>query len=89
MSNYIGYKLEDNIRRKENNLTDQLPELGSNQNVKCYSTKPGQLSRTSQVQKEHAKYQALNRRQPVRGMDDLDPAVVADLKARYAKIKIA
>ena len=35
MSNYFGYKPEDNQKRKENN-TDVIDSLGKNSNVKSY-----------------------------------------------------
>lgn len=82
MSNYIGYKQSDNERRKANNLTDQLP-LGPNQNVKCYSTKPGQDSAKTQAQKEASKYRRLNRKQPVKHITD--PVVIAEIEAQYKK----
>ncbi len=65
MSNYIGYKPEDNFRRKSNNTTDELG-WGQNNNVKQYSTKPGQLSAKQQADAETKRQRALNRKQPVK-----------------------
>lgn len=65
MSNYIGYKLEDNARRKMNNTGDST-ETGCNSNVKSYSSKPGQLSAYQQADELTRKQQCLNKKQPVK-----------------------
>jgi hypothetical protein len=65
MSNYKGYKQEDNLRRKANNTTDELG-WGPNNNAKSYSTKPGQMRMQDQAKMEADKYKKLNRQQPVR-----------------------
>lgn len=78
MSNYIGYKPEDNERRKANNMTDQLG-YGPNNNVKSYSSKPGQLSAKSQAEAEHKKYQRLNRKQPVVVLTDEEKEALAKI----------
>lgn len=70
MSNYIGYCLEDNIRRKENNVGDSL-DIGPNQNVKSYSSKPGQLSSKSQAQQMTDHYAKLNRKQPCKELSKM------------------
>jgi hypothetical protein len=66
MSNYIGYKLEDNLRRKATNTGEELESVGQNKNVKAYSTKPGQLSMKAQASLENAKLKCLNKKQPVK-----------------------
>ncbi len=64
MSKYEGYKVEDNIRRKQNNTADELG-WGPNNNVKSYSSKPGQLSAKSESQRLIDKQRRLNKKQPV------------------------
>lgn len=65
MSNYKGYKLEDNLKRKSNNI-DLIEQLSGNNNVKCYSTKPGQLSAKSQAVMQERYYKKLNKKQLVK-----------------------
>jgi hypothetical protein len=48
MSNYKNYKLEDNLKRKSNNVGDEIG-FGPNVNVKSYSSKPGRLSSKQQA----------------------------------------
>lgn len=72
MSNYIGYKPEDNFKRKENNTTDQLG-WGPNNNIKAYSTKPGQMSMKSQSNVICMKQARLNRKQPVKQLSKMSP----------------
>ena len=38
MSNYIGYRTEDNIKRKSNNLTENNYECSTNTNTKRWTT---------------------------------------------------
>ena len=70
MSNYFGYKIEDNARRKSNNTGDELG-WGQNNNVKSYSSKPGQKSMKSQARILADKQQRLNKKQPIISMKDL------------------
>lgn len=62
---YKQYKLEDNLKRKSNNV-DTLESLGKNNNVKCYSTKPGQLSSKEQADMINRNQRKLNKKQPVK-----------------------
>lgn len=78
MSNYKDYKLEDNVKRKANNTTDELG-WGPNNNTKAYSTKPGQLSAYDQARLEADKYKALNQKQPVKVWTK------EEIQARYGK----
>lgn len=66
MSGYKGYKIEDNARRKSNNTGDELEDIGQNKNVKCWSTKPGQLSTRDQVNDLAKKQKELNKKQEVK-----------------------
>ena len=66
MSNYEGYRLEDNVKRKSNNTGDVVETAGKNQNVKSWSSKPGQLSARQQANLEAKKYQELNKQQEVK-----------------------
>lgn len=70
MSNYKGYKLEDNLKRKANNTGDQLG-WGQNNNVKSYSSKPGQLSMKSQARHEANHLKVLNKKQPVKCLSSM------------------
>lgn len=70
MSNYgpKGYDLYneiDNISRKISRTGDSL-DLGVNSQVRSYSTKPGQLSSKSSANRESARYQRLNKKQPTK-----------------------
>lgn len=38
MSNYKGYKLEDNVKRKSNNMTESHYDAKVNYNAKRYTT---------------------------------------------------
>lgn len=78
------YNPPDNARRKERNLTDQVP-AGPNANVKAYSTRPGQLSIKQQADEVSRKQNALNRKQPVRTMKDMTPQELAALTAKTLK----
>lgn len=70
MSKYIGYDQNDNARRKANNMTDQIG-WASNNNVKSYSSKPGQLSAKSEASRQAAKYKRLNKKQPVKVLSQM------------------
>lgn len=65
MSNYKGYKAEDNAKRKSNNTSDELG-WGSNNNVKAYSSKPGQLSAKDEAAYKAKLMKKLNKSQPVK-----------------------
>jgi hypothetical protein len=62
------YSVEDNIKRKANNVGDVAGE-GPNKNVKTYSSKAGQLSAKQQANALAQKQKKLNRRQPVKRPD--------------------
>lgn len=49
MSNYDGYRTEDNARRKARNTGDELEGFATNKNVKAWSSKPGQMSCSQQA----------------------------------------
>ena len=61
---------EDNVRRKANNTSSELG-WGPNNNVKAYSSKPGQLSAKTQAQRDATKYKRLNKKQPVKTLSSL------------------
>lgn len=88
MSNYEGYKLEDNVDRKENNTGDVLNSIGPNKNVKSYSTKPGQLSAREQVEREDQRQRRLNKIQPVKILTDEEKAALPPPKFKDPAIKI-
>ena len=83
MSNYIGYKPEDNARRKANNTGEAIDTVGKNQNVKAISTKPGQMSMKEQAAFEQMKLNRLNKKQPVKSINDLSPDLILALKQKY------
>jgi hypothetical protein len=87
MSNYIGYKPEDNARRKANNTGDSIPTVGKNQNVKCLSTKPGQLSMKEQAAFQQMKLNRLNKKQPVRSMNQFSDDELKAMQAKYGCMK--
>lgn len=81
MSNYFGYKLEDNTRRKINNTGDSL-DIGKNSNVKSYSSKVGQLSMKSQADLEARRLKRLNAKMPVKILtEDEIKSLYGDLAA--------
>jgi hypothetical protein len=63
MSNYEGYLVEDNVRRKMNNTGDAVESVGPNKNVKSYSSKPGQMTASQQAQHIAKVCEKLNRSQ--------------------------
>lgn len=83
MSNYIGYKPEDNARRKANNTGEAIDTIGNNQNVKAISTKPGQMSMKEQAAFEQMKLNRLNKKQPVKTIKDLPSDLVLALAQKY------
>lgn len=83
MSNYIGYKTEDNLRRKANNTGEAIDTIGKNQNVKSFSTKPGQMSGKEQASFEQAKLNRLNKKQPVKTIKDLSSDLILALSLKY------
>jgi hypothetical protein len=83
MSNYIGYDQNDNARRKANNTGDAIDGIGKNQNVKAYSSKPGQLSMKDQASLEQTKLNRLNKSQPVRSLKDFSEQELVDLAIKY------
>lgn len=65
MSNYFGYRPEDNFRRKENNTGESYDSIGKNRNEKEYtSAKMG--SAKTQATREADRLKRLNRKQPVK-----------------------
>lgn len=71
MSNYGPKKLKlynenDNLRRKENNTTTELKDLGNNYKVKSYANKESLISNAKQVQREAERLKRLNKKQPVK-----------------------
>lgn len=83
MSNYQGYRLEDNVRRKANNTGESIDGIGKNKNVKSISSKPGQLSAKSQVYLEQLKLSRLNKKQPVKTIKDLSQELIRALTTKY------
>lgn len=76
MSGYKGYKPEDNIRRKSNNTGEVIDTIGQNQNVKSYSSKPGQLAGWEQNDQLEEKNKHRNAKQPVRTLSKEEKAKV-------------
>ena len=60
------YSLVDNIKRKENNIGDVVEGNGKNQNVKAFSTKPGQLSAKAQARLQSAQDKKKSAAMPVK-----------------------
>lgn len=83
MSNYRGYSQEDNTRRKANNTGESIDGIGTNQNVKSISTKHGQLSARDQVAFEQMKLNRLNKKQPIKTMDQMDTKLILALNSKY------
>ena len=83
MSNYKGYKPEDNARRKANNTGECIDTIGKNQNVKAISTKPGQMSMKEQAAYQQMKLNRLNKKQPVKTIDDMPVELISELIAKY------
>ena len=73
-----AYNAPDNAKRKANNTSDQLTNIGPNRNVKAYSTKPGQLS-GSQSADIIARAQAkANKKQPVKTFSPEEKTALAE-----------
>ena len=71
------YTPEDNAKRKMNNTGDAV-SVGPNQNVKSYSTKPGQLSTKSSATLEASKYRKLSAKNPVKVFSEEEKARLAE-----------
>lgn len=74
MSNYAGYKPEDNIRRKANNTGDVIETIGQNKNVKSWSSKPGQMTSSQQAQRLAEVARKVSERMPVKIFTDEEKA---------------
>lgn len=70
------YNAVDNMRRKAKNLTDST-NVGPNNNVKAYSTKPGQLSGKAQANLTSRLQNAANKKQPVKVYTPEEKAALA------------
>lgn len=60
------YNPTDNIKRKANNIGDEIKDIGKNKNVKAYSSKPGQLSAKAQAQLQSAQDKKKSAAMPVK-----------------------
>ncbi|NDE91661.1 MAG: hypothetical protein EB059_11115 [Alphaproteobacteria bacterium] len=65
-SNYRGYNIADNVRRKAGNVGDEAQSGGKNVNVKAYSSKPGQLSARQQADLEAKRARKMSSKSPVK-----------------------
>ena len=80
------YNPTDNIKRKANNIGDEIKDIGKNKNVKAYSSKPGQLSAKQQTDANAKKYNKLNRQMPVKTFTPEE--IAAEIKKNIPEFSI-